>query len=94
MKKESVINIRIDKEKKKEVEDIFESMGLNISTAVNMFFSQCIRVNGIPFEIIYNHTSKSSQSIIGAATFCFAIFAPLLSLSYFFLAKDSLLLNP
>lgn len=61
MKKESVINIRIDKEKKKEVEDIFESMGLNISTAVNMFFSQCIRVNGIPFEIKASVDTKSIE---------------------------------
>lgn len=60
MKKESVVNIRIDKEKKKEVEEIFESMGLNISTAVNMFFTQCIRVGGIPFDIKANLNSDKN----------------------------------
>jgi len=51
MKKESSINIRVDKDIKNQVEEIFESMGLNISTAVNIFFTQCIRVDGIPFDI-------------------------------------------
>lgn len=51
MKKESNINIRIDKEMKEEVESLFESMGLNVSTAVNLFFKQCLIESKIPFEI-------------------------------------------
>lgn len=51
MKKTSNINIRIDKDVKEKSEQIFESMGINMSIAINLFLNQAIRVNGIPFEI-------------------------------------------
>lgn len=43
------LNIRIDLETKKQAEALFEVLGLNMSTAVNMFLKQAIRDNGIPF---------------------------------------------
>ena len=45
------LNIRIDKEVKLAAEDIFESLGLTMSTAVNIFLRQAIREKGIPFEV-------------------------------------------
>lgn len=45
------LNIRIDKEVKLAAEKIFEALGLNMTTAVNMFLRQVIRENGIPFEL-------------------------------------------
>ncbi len=45
------LNIRTDKEVKQAAEKIFEALGLNMSTAVNIFLRQTIRENGIPFEL-------------------------------------------
>ena len=45
------LNIRIDKEVKIAAERIFEELGLNMTTAVNIFLRQTIRENGIPFEL-------------------------------------------
>jgi DNA-damage-inducible protein J len=45
------LNIRIDKNVKETSEKVFEDLGLNMTTAINMFLRQVIRVNGIPFEI-------------------------------------------
>ena len=45
------LNIRIDKTIKETSEKVFEDLGLNMTTAINMFLRQVIRVNGIPFEI-------------------------------------------
>ena len=45
------LNIRIDKNIKETSERVFEDLGLNMTTAINMFLRQVIRVNGIPFEI-------------------------------------------
>ena len=45
------INIRTDASVKAQAESIFEAFGLNMSTAINMFLRQTIRVNGIPFEL-------------------------------------------
>ena len=45
------INIRTDVETKAQAEHIFEALGLNMSTAINMFLRQTIRENGIPFKL-------------------------------------------
>lgn len=45
------INIRIDDELKNNAEALFDDLGLNISTAVTMFFRQAVRQGSIPFEI-------------------------------------------
>ena len=50
--KSSNINIRVDKELKEKCEKIYESLGINMSIAINMFLNQTVRVNWIPFEII------------------------------------------
>ncbi len=45
------ICIRTDEEVKKDAEELFDSMGMSLSTAVNVFLKQAIRVNGMPFEL-------------------------------------------
>ena len=45
------LNIRIDKAIKDQAEEIFNELGLNMTTAVNMFLRTAIRERGIPFEL-------------------------------------------
>ena len=45
------VTMRIDCEDKAKAERIFSALGLNMSTAFNMFIKQTILCNGIPFEI-------------------------------------------
>ena len=45
------LNIRIDKAVKDQAEVIFDELGLNMTTAVNMFLRTAIREHGIPFEL-------------------------------------------
>lgn len=45
------LNIRTDKEVKQAAEQIFEELGLNMTTAINIFLRQTIRENGIPFAL-------------------------------------------
>lgn len=57
------LNIRIDKEIKAAAEQIFEQLGLNMTTAINIFLRQSIRANGIPFELrleIPNETTAAA----------------------------------
>ena len=46
-----VISVRIDKEVKKEAERILSELGLNISTAINVFLKAVLREKGIPFPL-------------------------------------------
>ena len=45
------VNIRVDEELKKQAESLLSDMGLNMTTAVNIFLRQVLRTGGIPFEI-------------------------------------------
>lgn len=45
------LNIRTDKKIKNQDEEIFNELGLNITTAINMFLRTVIREYGIPFEL-------------------------------------------
>ena len=45
------VNIRVDEELKKQTEILLSDMGLNMTTAVNIFLRQVLRTGSIPFEI-------------------------------------------
>ena len=46
----TTVNVRVDETVKRNVEVLFDSMGMNISTAVNMFFKQCLIESALPFQ--------------------------------------------
>jgi DNA-damage-inducible protein J len=45
------MSIRMDTELKKQADAMFADMGLNMTTAMNMFLRQVVRQGRIPFEI-------------------------------------------
>lgn len=45
------LNIRTDKEIKDQAEAIFAELGLNMTTAVNIFLRKTVRERGIPFDL-------------------------------------------
>ena len=54
------INIRMDSDLKAQADALFGELGMNLSTAFNIFVRQSIRDGGIPFEITLNQTSKDT----------------------------------
>ena len=51
MAKNTSINVRTTEEIKRGAEVIFSGLGLNISSAVNLFLKQVINYRGIPFDL-------------------------------------------
>ncbi len=45
------LNIRTDKDVKEQAELIFNELGLNMTTAINIFLRATIREQGIPFSL-------------------------------------------
>ena len=43
-------SFRLDKELKEEADELFKSLGMNTSVALNMFLTQCVREQSIPFR--------------------------------------------
>lgn len=58
------LNIRIDKFTKEQAEKIFNQLGLNMTTAINMFLIATIRENGIPFELKLDTPNKETIEAI------------------------------
>lgn len=51
MSKTDTINIRIEPELKKEVEETLNDLGMNIADAVTIFLKQVVLTESIPFDI-------------------------------------------
>lgn len=47
---EARINIRTEEELKSAAEKLFEQMGMNLTTAVNVFLRQSVREGALPFR--------------------------------------------
>ena len=45
------VNVRMDEDLKKQAEKLFADLGMNMSTAINVFVRQSVRYGAIPFEI-------------------------------------------
>ena len=43
------MSFRVDKELKKQADELFKKLGMNTSVAINMFLTQSVRDQGIPF---------------------------------------------
>ena len=54
------ISIRMDTELKNAAEALFEELGMNISTAFNIFVRQSLRERGIPFTITEKNPNKTT----------------------------------
>lgn len=48
---QTLINIRIDEDVKKDMEKLCRELGITVSAAFNIFARKMIRENGIPFEV-------------------------------------------
>lgn len=54
------ISIRMDAELKSQADDLFAELGMNISTAFNIFVRQSLREGGIPFDVSLNQPNKET----------------------------------
>ena len=44
-------SIKIDAKTKKEAQELFKDLGINLTTAVNIFLKQAVREQGLPFYV-------------------------------------------
>lgn len=59
--------IRIDSNIKKQASDLFATLGLDLSSAVNLFLRQCIMREGLPFAVELPHYSKKTMDAMEEA---------------------------
>lgn len=57
------ISIRMDSELKAQADALFAELGMNLSTAFNIFVRQSLREGGIPFEVKLEQPSKEPSPL-------------------------------
>ena len=56
--KSTNISIRMDLDLKRDAETLFANLGMNLSTAFNVFLRQSLRVQGLPFPVKLDFSSS------------------------------------
>jgi len=57
------INIRVENDVKNKAQAIFSALGLDMTSAINIFLRQAIRTNGIPFDLIAEPPQKTPEYV-------------------------------
>lgn len=60
-------NMRMEKTKKSDLEMLYGSLGMSLSEAVNIFFSQSLLVGGLPFEVRVPQYNKETLAAMQEA---------------------------
>lgn len=58
------LTIKLDNETKKEFNEFCEEIGINMTTAINMFIKKVIREQRIPFELSLNKPNLDTLQAI------------------------------
>lgn len=59
----SPINVNVPSDVKEEATKLFNSLGLNMSTAINIFLKKAIFERGIPFEVKQEPSKEFAESL-------------------------------
>ncbi len=61
------LTIRIDQELKTKANELFDSLGMNLSTAINVFLRHAVEMEGFPFAIRRRTANPATISAIEEA---------------------------
>ena len=52
------MSIRLDSEVKEQAQQVFNSLGMDMTTAINIFLRQAIQYQGLPFDVRLDESRK------------------------------------
>lgn len=53
-------SVRMDSDIKKQCEALYSELGMTLTTAINVFLRQSLRVGGLPFEVRLDQPNKET----------------------------------
>ncbi len=65
--KDTNFNMRINKQKKTSLEQLYANLGMTLAEAVNIFFEKSLIEGGIPFDVRMPKYNKDTISAINEA---------------------------
>ncbi len=57
------LNVRVDKDIKRSAEVIANALGMNLSTAINIFLRKMVACDGIPFDVRLTPNTETRQAL-------------------------------
>ena len=54
-------SVRMDSDIKKQCEAMYSELGINLTTAINVFLRQSLRVGGFPFDVRIEKPNKETK---------------------------------
>lgn len=63
----TTLNVRVEKSVKQSAEAVAQSLGMTLSTAVNIFLRQMINHDGLPFEVVNPRFNAESVAAFNEA---------------------------
>lgn len=59
----SLVQVRVEENLKKEVTQIYESFGIDLPTAIRIFFKKTVSVRGLPFDLKDSSTLETTERL-------------------------------
>lgn len=57
-------SVRMDSDIKKQCEVLYGELGINLTTAINVFLRQSLRVGGFPFDVRLDQPNKETMAAL------------------------------
>ena len=57
------MSIRLDSEVKEQAQQVFSNLGMDMTTAINIFLRQAIQYQGLPFDVKIDENRKLLQVV-------------------------------
>jgi DNA-damage-inducible protein J len=60
----TTLNVRVDEGLKKQASELFADLGLDMSTAINIFLRQSVMHDGLPFNVVREVPNAETRAAI------------------------------
>ena len=60
-------SVRMDSDLKRECEALYGELGMNLTTAINVFLRKSLRVGGFPFEVRLDEPNRKTLAAVREA---------------------------
>ena len=57
-------SVRMDSDVKKQCESLYSELGVNLTTAINVFLRQSLRVGGFPFDVRLDQPNRETVAAL------------------------------
>lgn len=83
------LTLHIDTELKEQAANLFQELGLDLSTATGLFYRQALRRRGLPFDVRLDEPNETTYAAMRAAEEDEELYGPFDSVSELMEALDA-----